>query len=151
MQTGVDPPRPPRENQRPLNPPPLEWTHHPARQAPIRSLAAGGFIVGFAGLTGAAFGSGFWATLTACVLFVSTSAWWLPTRYRLDDEGAALRRAGGRRFRTWNDLRRLDHAGDSWLLSTLPRPSSLDRIRGLDLRAPPAAAQDLLIQRFHAS
>ncbi len=112
---------------------------------------SGGFILAFAALTGAAFSSAFWAALTLVVLSVSTAAYWFPTRYRLDSEGAGFVRAGGRRFRRWEELRRLDRAGTSWRLCTLPRPSRLDRIRGVELRNPPALAQEVVLQRLHAA
>jgi hypothetical protein len=108
-------------------------------------------VVVFALLTGAAFQSLFWALFTGAVLLVSTSGYWFPTRYRLDEEGASLQRLGGRRFRRWAELRRLDQAGGSWRLCTLPKPSRLDRIRGVELRDPPPNAQDMVLQRMHAA
>ena len=113
------------------------WTVHPLRRVPARGLAASGVIVSFCVLVGWAFSSVAWAAFSAAVLLLSTTAFWFPTRYVIDEEGVAFCRLGGERRRPWSDLRRLELFGGpdgGALLSPLPRASALDRVRGVELR-----------------
>ena len=139
-------------DERPLLPStPLQWTRHPAADTPGKAGLAAAFVVGFSALTGAAFQGVGWAALSLALLFASTSAYWFPTRYRIDDEGVGWRRLGGGRYRGWRELRRIDRVGDSWLLSTFSRPSRLDRIRGIHLPDPPGDARALIEERVDAT
>lgn len=130
---------------------PLQWTRHPAADTPGKAALAAAFVVSFSALTGAAFQGIGWAALSLTLLFASTSAYWFPTRYRIDEEGVGWRRLGGGRFRGWRELRRIDRVGGSWLLSTFSRPSRLDRIRAIHLPDPPGAAQAIIEERVHAA
>jgi hypothetical protein len=91
------------------------------------------------------------AGLAVGVLFVSTSSFWLPTRYLLDAQGVSLSRIGGSSRRMWRDLRRYSFGPRTLLLSPFAKSHRLDRFRGVVLLldgAPINAVRALMEIRF---
>jgi len=109
----------------------LSWTAHPARRRPRDVALVVAVVATTAGVVMLTFDSAWLALLAAAILLLSVSAFLLPTRYTLTDEGIEAARALVVRRRRFADLRRLDVGRDAALASPLARPSFLDRRRGI--------------------
>ena len=71
------------------------------------------------------------------LLVGSTGGFWFRTTYWVDAEGVGWQRLGGRRARRWPQLRRAEEFGGEAggvMLSPYLRPTSLDRVRSVELR-----------------
>ena len=75
--------------------------------------------------------SPFLTVLGVVILIVATAAFWAPTRYVLDAQGATERRLGRTKSRAWRDLRRVQAGPGAMLLSPFARPHWLERYRGI--------------------
>lgn len=118
-------------------PGPLAWTAHPLRQEPAcKSAALGALIFGFSTLAAVSLGGAVYGLVSLLALAGATASYLLPTRYILDERGAAWRQLTWRR-RSWSTFRRVDRHADGVFLSPFPRPSRLDSFRGVFLRFGP--------------
>ena len=113
----------------------LSWRRHALVESPERiALAALGY--------GAAFALWRWLQPGLLALFLPSvaltsalSEYLLPVEYRLTDRGAHASCGPFQKlYLSWDDVRRATHGGDGVHLSPLPRPSRLDRFRGVRLR-----------------
>jgi len=68
------------------------------------------------------------------VLGVSVAPFFVPTRYRLGEEGVEVARPWGTRRRAWSEFRAVRSGGELVLLSPSERRSWLDNIRGTTLQ-----------------
>jgi hypothetical protein len=109
----------------------LRWTAHPARRRPREVALVVAVVATTCGVVLLTFESALLALLAAVVLCASVAPFLLPTRYTLTDEGIEAARALMTRRRRFADLRRLEVGRDAALASPLPRPSFLDRRRGI--------------------
>jgi hypothetical protein len=111
------------------------WTVHPLAEEPWTRTAA--LVLAVAG-TSAAAAVGFeglgYGMVSLGVLSASLSRYWLPTRYRLDDQGAWVVHLGLRRHWPWASIRRVEILRHGVFLSPFARPSRLDSFRGCYLR-----------------
>tara|TARA_Y100000588_G_scaffold164301_1_gene178418 strand:+ start:179 stop:610 length:432 start_codon:yes stop_codon:yes gene_type:complete len=114
----------------------LEWTVHPVRIQPGRALLvliamlAVGVLVtlsvpdlqlGLMAGGGAVF-----------FLFLTLNRFFLPSRYRLDGNGIAVRYPFGSKSLRWKDLRRFPHDQSGGYLTTRVRKGAFDR-RGISV------------------
>lgn len=112
----------------------LTWTAHPARRRPDQLALIAAVVLISAWVVLVTLRSPFLALLAAIFLVIATAPFLLPTHYRLDDTGVEQRRlGGGRRFRPWTELRRLQIGPGAALVSPFARPSWMDRHRGVIL------------------
>ena len=121
----------------------LNWRAHPLRDDAPRSYAAAAFLAGLCALCIPAFGGWPWALLAAALLSVSLARWFLPTAYRLSDEGVEARFLGRAVRRPWSDFRNLYPHPMGLHLSPFERPSGLDPFRGLFLRYAPGRGAEI--------
>ncbi|MEZ4399898.1 MAG: hypothetical protein R3B06_07755 [Kofleriaceae bacterium] len=109
----------------------LSWTSHPARRRPDQVALVVAVVLLSSWTVLVTLEAPGLALLAAVLLIVAVAPFWLPTRYRFDDEGVEERRWPRRRYRRWAELRRVDVGGRGLLLSPFARPRWLDRYRGL--------------------
>jgi len=109
----------------------LTWTAHPVRRRPQQLALVAAVVLLSAWAILVTLESGYLALLGALLLMVAVAPYWLPSHYRLDDEGVEERRWPRRRRRSWADLRRLQIGPGAALVSPFARPHRLDRFRGL--------------------
>jgi hypothetical protein len=115
--------------------PAIYWTVHPlaeepwTRTAALVLLTAGASAAAAIGFEGLGYG-----VLSLGVLGASMARYWLPTRYRLDDQGAWVIHLGRRRHWPWAGVRRVEILRRGVFLSPFGRPSRLDSFRGCYLR-----------------
>ena len=107
------------------------WTAHPARRRPQDVMLLVAALLLTAWLIMAVVEAPFLTVLGVVILIVSTAAFWAPTRYVLDEQGASERRLGRHKARSWADLRRIQAGPGAVLLSPFARPNWLDRYRGI--------------------
>ncbi len=111
----------------------LEWSVHPAREHPRRTLAALAMVVVVLGLVGAAFGSPFYVVLACVFLLAALFPYLTPTHYSLDRHGVRVRTPLGQHRRPWEQFRLYRIGGDQILLCTRRTPSRLETYRGCRL------------------
>jgi hypothetical protein len=109
----------------------LRWTAHPAKRRPDQIALIAGVVLITSWAVMASLESGFLALLAAIILLIAVAPFLLPTHYRLDDSGVEARGILTRKFRRWEDLRRLQIGPGAALVSPFARPSWLDRQRGI--------------------
>lgn len=109
----------------------LTWTAHPARRRPdhVALVVAVALLAAWAVLVTL---EAPWLALLAVILIAAAVApFWLPTRYRIDDDGVEEARWPRRRRRGWAELRRVEVGPRALLVSPFARRSWLDRHRGV--------------------
>ncbi|MEZ4366113.1 MAG: hypothetical protein R2939_07470 [Kofleriaceae bacterium] len=109
----------------------MTWTAHPARRRPQDVMLVVAALLLTAWAVTAGLGSAYLAVLAVVILTISVAPFWAPTRYVVDDTGVEARRLGRVQARRWADLRRVLVGPGAALVTPLPRPSWLDRYRGV--------------------
>lgn len=137
---------------------PLEWTAHPVREQPLKSFVVSlvvmgcGQLVALSVLTGMAKPSvlvGVLAGVGAMLfLFFMLNRFYLPSSYRLDENGIAVRYPVGKRSLRWRDLRRFSHDDTGGYLSTRLKGGAFDS-RGISVFF--AGRGDEIIPRIKAA
>lgn len=112
----------------------VEWTAHPARRRPDQLALVAAVVSLSAWAVLVTLEAPWLAVLAALLLTISIAPWWLPTHYRIDDEGIEEQRWPRRRRRAWTELRRVDVGGRALLVSPFVRASWLDRYRGMTVQ-----------------
>ena len=108
----------------------LEWTAHPLRESPLRAVAASvvvlscGLLVALSipDVTGGVLGG----AVAMIFLFFMCNRFFLPSSYRMDKNGIAVRYPVGSRSFRWRDLRRFPHDQTGGYLSTRSRGGIFD-------------------------
>ena len=114
----------------------LEWTAHPLREFPRRAVMAS-LVIFACGLLVAMSVSDVTAGVLAgggamIFLFFMSNRFFLPSRYRLDQHGIAVRYPVGSRSLRWKDLRRFPHDESGGYLSTRAKSGMFDS-RGISI------------------
>ncbi|HMB68585.1 MAG TPA: hypothetical protein VKU85_04715 [bacterium] len=108
----------------------VAWQAWPLRRSPGRGALAvvvvAGSVWGVASWTGNP-----WLTaLAVVVLGASVAPFFVPTGYRLSDEGVEVRKPWRRRSRPWDEFRAVLAGKDLVVLSPFERRTWLETIRG---------------------
>lgn len=111
----------------------LAWTSQPARRRPDHAALLAAVVLLSAWAIMVTLEAPYLALVGAVLLLVSVAPFWMPTRYRLDDDGIELRRWPRTRRRPWAELRRAQIGASAALVSPFAEPNRLDRFRGLVL------------------
>lgn len=111
----------------------LEWTAWPAAERPAQAAAVASAVAAASLGLGAYGGDALLGVASLAVLFLSLSRYFLPTRYRIDEEGVEVASWMGRSRRPWHGLR--SYAADARGVSLTPyaRRSWLEAYRSLRL------------------
>ncbi|MDG1899790.1 MAG: hypothetical protein P8I74_07985 [Phycisphaerales bacterium] len=114
----------------------LEWSAHPLREQPGRGAIASLVIVACGILVALAVADPVGGVLAggAAMLFLllMLNRFYLPSRYRLDEHGIAVRYPIGSRSIRWRELRRFPHDQMGGYLSTRERAGMFDS-RGISI------------------
>ncbi len=70
--------------------PSFQWSVHPARARPIAAFCAAVAVGAVSVLVAQIAGDWMWGAMSALGLFMSLARFFLPTRFRIDDEGAEV-------------------------------------------------------------
>jgi hypothetical protein len=108
----------------------ITWTAHPARRRPDQLALIAAVVLLSAWAVLVTLRSPWLAFLAAVILVTATASFLFPTHYRLDERGVEQRRIFGRKFRPWDELRRVQVGPGAALVSPFARPSWMDRSRG---------------------
>jgi hypothetical protein len=112
----------------------LSWRCHPARRRPVRAALVAGLHVVVGILLAQYTGSVSFAALLTLVLFLSLSAFFFPTSYRLTDQGVRVKTLVTTFERPWSTYRSYWPDRNGVLLSPFPGRSRLENFRGLFVR-----------------
>jgi hypothetical protein len=135
---------PPQPTGTPTDPA-VEWTCHPVRHRPVAAVLVTAFLVLLVLGIQLAFGDPFLTALGAAILAASLAPFYLPTRYRMSQDGVAIRTAFGAREKPWDLYRRWEADRHGVLISPFDHPSRLDRLHGLNLRFDPPDRDRVLV------
>lgn len=115
-------------------PPPLVWRTYPFMDNIKQGILVALFIV--AVLVGVWFWTYdlFMVGLGTFILLGSLASYFLPTRFKLDAEGAEFRRFGRGFRRTWKEFRCFYADKNGIMLSTFDTPRRMDSFRGMNIR-----------------
>lgn len=111
----------------------VEWRVHPARERRAATLALLAVLAAILAAVWVAFSDPLLLLLSVAILGSALGSWFLPTTYRLDDEGASERRTGWRRARRWSEVRSAYADRRGVTLSPFAKPSWLEPYRGIRL------------------
>ena len=113
----------------------LEWISHPAGERPWATVAYVSIIL-LAGLLAAmVMGNNLWWGLVfAFVLFLSGWTFFLPIRFRMNDEGVIKKSLFGTERMTWTQVRSIIPDRYGVLLSPFPQPTRLAKFRGMSVQ-----------------
>lgn len=112
----------------------MEWQVHLSRKNPEK-LAAVGLAAALAGLGGwLLLKSPFFGILGVLFILGSTTDFWLPVRYRLDENGASLKCGVSQTVIEWGQVRQVVESDQGVKLSPLTGNSRLEAFRGIFLR-----------------
>ena len=103
-------------------------------EEPVRNLIVAAFLILTAVALWLATRNGYWVVLGVVVLLAAVRQWFLPTRYRVDDQGAQMQLLFYRRRQDWSRIKRASANRRGVLLSPFPFPSRLEAFRGMYLR-----------------
>jgi len=109
---------------------PLEWTHHPWKAAPLKTVVLLAVNLGVTTIVYFSFPEKVFALLAFVVMFGSTMSIYLPVRYRFTRKGVTVFFLGVPSFRPWQHYRQAYVHGNGVFLTSMPRPSRLDPFRG---------------------
>ncbi len=112
----------------------LAWTAWPMRRSPVRAGLGIAFIALVAWTLQSWLGTPYFTIIAVLLLWGQVASFYLPTRYRLTEEGVSVRGAVARRERPWSDFRSFFVDHDGVLLSPFIERSRLERFRGLSLQ-----------------
>ena len=115
----------------------VEWVCHPVRHRPVAAVLVTAFVGVLATGVYLGFGDLFLAFLTVAILGASLAPFYLPTRYRITQDGVTVKTPFGTRAKAWDLFRRWQADRHGVLLSPFDAPSRLDRFHGLNLRFDP--------------
>lgn len=107
------------------------WTAHPARERPGVAVGAGLAIVAAGAILSDLCGHPAWGVAAACGLVWSLRAFFLPTRYRIDEDGLHVTRVGTDVRLAWESIRCFAYDGRGAFVSTRARRSGLDAFTAL--------------------
>jgi hypothetical protein len=114
---------------------PLLWQVHPLAEAPrMKSLVLTVTVVAVSAAVWVSFQSFGYGFLALAILAGSLSRYFVPTRYRLDDNGVETSHLGVRHRMAWEQVRRVSVGDEGILLSPFASANRLDAFRATLLR-----------------
>lgn len=112
----------------------MEWQVHLSKRNP-QKMAAVGLAASVAGLGGwLVMRSPFFALLGVLFILASTTDFWLPVRYRLDEKGASLKCGVSQSAIDWPMVKSIVENNEGVKLSPLKPGGRLEAFRGVYLR-----------------
>lgn len=111
----------------------LTWRAWPAAARPAQAVVVGLALLAATFGLGAYGGDALLGGVAFAILFLSLSAYFLPTRYRIDGDGVEVATAFGRTSRRWSGLATYVADARGVTLSPYRRASWLETYRGVRL------------------
>ena len=111
----------------------IAWTSHPIRHRPWTGLGLTLFVFLLIIGVQASFHDPLMTVLSAIVLALSLTPFYLPTYYRLTQDDVSIRTPFRSRKKSWDIFRRWEADRRGVLISPFDSPSRLDRLHGLNL------------------
>lgn len=132
---------------------PFEWTAHPLRTQPLKAIVAIGLVVFCGVLVGAIVADPVlspWAAGGSILfLFMTLNRFFLPSKYRMDQHGIAVRYPLRTRVLRWSEIKQFRHDQEGGYISPRLRAGVFDTA-GISLLFSAAHATDI-ISRIEAS
>jgi len=111
----------------------LTWRVHPARERVGVTAQAVAAVGAAAWASADLMGNAWWAVFAVAFLVLTLHSYFLPTAYRIDEDGVSASWLLSSAKLGWNDIRRFQHDDRGGLLSTRRRPSARDAFQGVYL------------------
>ncbi len=127
----------------------ITWTVHRARENPVKTALALGFILLFVIFTYLSLGLSL-AIVAFVVFAVATHTYFLPVSFQFDSRGVTVNKRIFSYTYEWTRFRRFYLTAGGVVLSPFARPNFLDNFRGVHLLLPrePQQIINYLKQRF---
>lgn len=124
------------DSQTPDEKPSIAWSTHPLVERPLTSVGVV-LLLGLL-LTGVYywFKSPYWVGVAALFMFLSLSAYFVPTTYGLYDDHIEIKRFLTTQKKKWSDFRKVYPDRNGAFLSPFDSPNRLENFRGIFLRIP---------------
>ena len=111
----------------------IAWTSHPIQHRPLTGVVLTLFVFLLIAGIQASFHDALMTVLSAIVLALSLTPFYLPTHYRLTQDDISIRTPFRSRKKSWDLFRRWEADRRGVLISPFDPPSRLDRLHGLNL------------------
>jgi hypothetical protein len=108
----------------------IAWRAWPVRRSPAKGVLALGVVAGSVWGVIAWTGDPWMTVLAAAVLAVSVAPFFVPTSYRLSEEGVEIHRPWRTKRRSWTDFRRVLAGRNLLVLTPFEKRTWLETIRG---------------------
>ncbi|MCP4838559.1 MAG: PH domain-containing protein [Planctomycetes bacterium] len=110
--------------------PPYEWTAHPLREHPVKAVLAIVLVLACGVLVGLVVADPMLGPLAAggaiVFLFVTLNRFFLPSRYRMDEHGIAVRYPLRTRVLRWSEIKQFRHDQEGGYVSPRLRGGVFD-------------------------
>ncbi|RLC48755.1 MAG: hypothetical protein DRH70_00130 [Candidatus Coatesbacteria bacterium] len=116
--------------------PEMAWSTLPFVERPLTSVGVLLFLAIILAGIYYWFHSCYWVALAGITLFMSLSAYFVPTRYELYDDHIVVKRFLTTQNKKWVEFKRLYSDRNGAFLSPFDSPNRLENFRGLFLRIP---------------
>ncbi len=115
----------------------FEWTVHPLSRGGFRRAIFAITLIFIPIGVMEVFNHIAWAVFATLFLLGTLTAYWLPTRFVIDDNGILIQRWMWRRRKSFRDLKRVERDRHGLFVSPFAQRSRLDGHRGILLLDPP--------------
>lgn len=129
----------------------MEWTVYPYKQDKKKTILAIILIILILVFIYFTLGGLFWALLAGLLLIGSVSSYFLPTSFRVTNDGLTVKTKGRESEFEWDYFKRYHIFDDGIALSPYKEPSRLDNYRGVFLRfgdADPEKIKELVREKL---
>ncbi len=114
----------------------MNWSVHPARDNPVKTILSLTFIFGFLSLILIFYGI-FWSLLGLIFLFASLHSYFFPTHYTLDEESVQIKSIFATQKRSLREFKKIYLGKNGVLFSPFRHKTFLNQFRGVYLLLPP--------------
>jgi hypothetical protein len=127
---------------------PLEWSVWPAKEKPLLTLGLILLLLAIWIGVGYIYREAVWVVLAVVLLSGAVEPYFVVTRFRLDEEGIAVRHLFTTKQKPWAELRSWYPDRNGVLVSPFAQPSRLENFRGLYLRFGDRRTQVLAVLEY---
>ncbi len=113
---------------------PLEWSVWPAKEKPLLTLGLIALLLAIWIAVGYIYKEPVWVILAIVLLSGAVEPYFVVTRFRMDEEGVAIKHLFTTKKKPWAELRSFYPDRNGVLVSPFAGPSRLENFRGLYLR-----------------
>jgi hypothetical protein len=116
-----------------MSPKEISWRVWPLKRSVTRSILVLVFVILVLYSVQSFMGEAFFTAVLGVLFLAQLSAFFLPTHYKLDEDGVEVWRLGTAKKKPWTEFRSFYADSGGVLLSPFPTRSRLEKFRGISL------------------